>query len=73
MYVSVGKRPNRIHDPRVAIPPYLTDSDYAAPCICGKAFSPDSPAVLVEGETGLRRYMHISCLPPDMMGEVDEA
>lgn len=66
------KRRGRLYDPRVQIPPYLTDSNYAAPCYCGDPFDEDDPALLVTGETGLNRFVHFRCVPPGMLMDDDD-
>lgn len=72
MMTTKTKRSRRLYDPRVAIPPYLTDNNYAAPCLCGQPFDEEmDPAILITGETGLSRFVHFRCLPPGML-EDDE-
>lgn len=62
----------RLYDPRVPIPPYLADADYAAPCRCGRPFDDEDPPILITGETGLSRCMHFGCLTPDMLSDDDD-
>lgn len=69
--MRIPVRKKLLDDPRVPIPPYLADSSWAAPCVCGEPFSADDPAVMVAGDTGLRRLYHFRCLPMDAFEEYD--
>lgn len=43
------------------VPRWLTDTEKVAPCPCGEI--PDEEMVLIRGEAGLIRMIHIECLP----------
>ena len=54
---------------RTAIPLWMTDTEYPAPCPCG--FPADDESVLCVGETGLKRMMHMRCMSFDMLDDDD--
>lgn len=56
-------------DTRIATPIWLTDTDYPAPCPCGDPFNHGDQCVLVEGETGLKRLVHVQCMQSVMLDE----
>jgi hypothetical protein len=55
-------------DGRIATPIWLTDAEYPAPCQCGFGFSDGDQVVMVYGPTGLKRLMHLGCIPGGMLG-----
>lgn len=55
-------------------PIWLTDPDYPAPCPCGRPMMNGEPMVMVQGEHGLKRMVHASCMASMMGGgDVEDA
>jgi hypothetical protein len=57
---------------REPTPVWLTDVEVPAPCPCGNPMDRENPWMLVEGEGGLKRMIHLVCLPPGMMDDDDD-
>jgi hypothetical protein len=55
-------------DGRIATPIWLTNTDYPAPCTCGYGFSHGDQVVMVHTDEGLKRLMHLGCIPGGMLG-----
>lgn len=57
---------------RYATPPWLTDTDYPAPCPCGQPMQDGQDIVFVTHEvTGLKRILHLGCArSAGMFGEI---
>jgi hypothetical protein len=55
---------------RIFIPAWLSNPDLPAPCICGQPLMPGQPHLIGEGETGMKRWFHMSCF--HMMQDIDE-
>lgn len=51
----------------MATPIWLTDIDYPAPCNCGEPVFDDEPNAMIITDTGLKRLMHMRCIPPGML------
>ena len=49
-------------DERIPTPAWLVDPDVPAPCPCGRPPWIGEPLALVEGEHGLKRWVHASCM-----------
>jgi len=53
---------------RLNVPPWVSDPDLVAPCLCGEEFDPDSYYIIVQDPyTNLKRWFHLTCLQ-DMQG-----
>ena len=49
-------------DRRTSVPAWVMNSNLVAPCMCGRPFDPEIPAILLEDEnTGLKRWCHLPC------------
>lgn len=55
---------------RMHVPAWLGNPDMAAPCICGMPLLPGQPHLVGEGETGMKRWFHMSCW--NMMNDSDD-
>lgn len=57
---------------RLPTPIWLTDIDYPAPCPCGEGLMHGDQMVLVQNENGLKRLMHLRCVPGIGMLDVEQ-
>ena len=55
----------------IATPIWLADPDLPAPCPCGRPMFVGEPLVQIEGDHGLTRVVHASCLQRMMEGGYD--
>lgn len=55
-----------------ATPIWLTDTDYPAPCPCGRPMVIGEPVMMVESDEGFKRVLHMACMQQMMQGHEDD-
>jgi hypothetical protein len=46
---------------RAFIPPWLSNKDFVAPCMCGTDLEDGEPFLIAESDVGLKRWWHPVC------------